>query len=118
MRQIKAFIRSSIVDKVVKSLEAAGAPGVTVSRVHGVGYGYDPEYFSLAPRDIAHAPQMVKVEVVCAAKAEDSLVKAIRDAAATGTPGDGIVFVSPVVRAVRIRTGEEGPGALSPRARP
>jgi hypothetical protein len=49
---------------VVRGLEAAGAPGITVLRVHGVGYGYEPEYFSLAPRDITHVPQEVKIEVL------------------------------------------------------
>jgi nitrogen regulatory protein P-II 1 len=117
MKEIKAFVRSSSVDKVVKALEAAGAPGITVLRVHGVGYGYEPEYFSLAPRDIGRVPQEVKIEVVCAARDADRLVQAIVEVASTGSPGDGIVFVSPVERAVRIRSGEDGPGVLVPRVR-
>ncbi|MFS8068505.1 MAG: P-II family nitrogen regulator, partial [Byssovorax sp.] len=79
MRQIKAFVRCFVVDKVVKALEAVGVPGVTVSRVQGVGYGYEPEHFSLAPRDVTHAPQVAKVEVVCAAKDANRLVRAIVD---------------------------------------
>jgi nitrogen regulatory protein PII len=55
MKQVKAFVRSVAVDKVVKALDATGVPGVTVSRVHRVGHGYEPEHFSLAPRDVAHA---------------------------------------------------------------
>ena len=39
MRQIKALVRSVAVDQVIRALEAAGVPGVTVSTVHGVGYG-------------------------------------------------------------------------------
>ena len=34
--------------------------------------------------------------------------------AGSGRRGDGLVFVTPVERAVKIRTGREGPGALSP----
>lgn len=113
MRQIKAFVRGFVVDKVVKALEAAGVPGVTVSTVHGVGYGYEPEHFSLAPRDVAHAPQIAKIEVVCNAADADRLVGAIANAARSGLAGDGIVYVAPVERAVKIRTGQEGPEALA-----
>jgi nitrogen regulatory protein P-II 1 len=98
---------------VVKALEAAGIPGVTVSRVHGVGHGYDAVHFSLAPRDLKHSPQMAKVEVICTAADADRLVRAIVSAARVGEAGDGIVFVAPVERAVKIRTGQEGPEALA-----
>lgn len=113
MRQIKAFVRVSVVDKVLKAVEAAGVPGVTVSEVHGVGYGYEPEHFSLAPRDLAHAPRIAKVEIVCRAEDADRLVSAITREARTGLPGDGIVFVAPVERAVKVRTGQEGAEALA-----
>ena len=113
MRQIKAFVRSFVVDKVVKALEAAGVPGVTVSTVHGVGYGYEPEHFSLAPRDVAHAPQIAKIEVVCNVADADRLVRTIANAARSGLAGDGIVYVAPVERAVKIRSGQEGPEALA-----
>jgi len=66
MRLIKAFVGSVAVDQVVRALEAAGVPGVTVSTVHGAGYRYEPEHFNLAPRDVAHAPRIGKVEVVLA----------------------------------------------------
>lgn len=110
MKQIKAFIRTAVVEKVVRALEDASAPGITVSRVHGVGYGYEAESFSLAPRDLARTPEVAKVEVVCRAEDEARLVTAIVDAAHTGCAGDGIVFVAPVERAVKVRTVAEGLG--------
>lgn len=113
MKQIKAFVRSVVTDKVVKALEAAGVPGVTVSAVQGVGHGYNPEHFSLAPRDVRSAPKIAKVEVVCAAQDADRLVRAITEAARSGLAGDGIVYVAPVEHAVKIRTGQEGPEALA-----
>src|SRR3970040_3026783 len=96
MRQMKAFVRSVAVDNVVKALEAAGVPGVTVSTVHGVGYGYEPEHFTLAPRDVAHAPRIGKVEVVCRAQDTDRLVRAIADAARSGLAGGGVGYCAPV----------------------
>lgn len=96
-------------------LEAEGAPGITVSACHGVGYGYEPRLFTLAPADIRRAPKVAKVEVVCRTGDVDRLVAAIVEEARTGAGGDGIVFVSNVERAVRVRDGAEalGPGPES-----
>lgn len=112
MKSIKAFIRTSKVDDVVTALESARAPGITVSRVHGVGYGYDSYHFRLAPRELAHTPEVAKIEVVCADEDLDRLVQTISDSARTDSRGDGILFVTPIERAVRIRTGEEGDDVL------
>lgn len=113
MKLIKAFVRTERVDEVVRALEDAGAPGITVSRVHGVGYGYDPYLFTLAPSEVARTPEVSKVEIVCRREDLDRLLDTVIEAARTGTRGDGIVFVTPVERAIKIRTGDEGPQALS-----
>jgi nitrogen regulatory protein PII len=54
----------------------------------------------------------VKLEIVVGDPQADEVVVAITAAAATGKIGDGKIFVSPVGRAVRIRTGEQGEEAL------
>ncbi len=112
MKLLKAFIRTTKVDDVVRALREAGAPGITVSRVHGVGYGYEPMLFHLAPSEIRTAPEVAKVEVVCDDQCVDVLLTALLQAAHTGYAGDGIVFVTPVERAIKIRTGDEAPQAL------
>jgi len=112
MRLIKAFVRTTRVDEIIRSLEASGAPGITVSIVHGVGYGYDPYLFNLAPNELRRAPELAKVEVVCLRTDVDRLVAAVVRAARTGAGGDGIVFVTPVERALKVRNGAEGPAAL------
>ena len=93
MRELKAFVRTRRVDAVIQALRRAGAPGVSVSRVHGVGYGYEPVDFTLAPSELRKAPEVAKVEVVCADCDCDRLVGILAGAARTGDPGDGIVFV-------------------------
>lgn len=112
MKLIKAFVRTSRVDEVVRALEAAGAPGITISRVHGVGYGYEPMLFTLSPSEYSKTLEVSKVEVVCCREDADCLIEALAKAARTGVHGDGVVFVTPVERAVKIRTGEEGTEAL------
>jgi nitrogen regulatory protein P-II 1 len=114
MKLLKAFVRTRKVDDVIRALETAGAPGITVSCVHGVGYGYDPFLFTLAPRELPKTPEVAKVEVVCGDEDADRLLAALVEAARTGSKGDGIVFVTAVERAVRVRSGEEGDAVLVP----
>lgn len=108
MKLIKAFVRTDRLDEVVQALEQAGAPGITVSSVHGVGYGYEPFLFTLAPGEVKKTPRVAKVEVVCGEANVDGLCDVIMRCARTGQAGDGILFVTPVERAMRIRTGEGG----------
>jgi nitrogen regulatory protein P-II 1 len=113
MKEIKAFLRTSKVDDVIRALRRSHAPGITVTRVHGVGYGYEPYLFTLAPSELKKTPEVAKLEVVCRDEELDDLLTTILEAAHTGSPGDGIVFVTPVERAVKIRTGDEFPQALN-----
>lgn len=112
IKELKAFVRTDRLDQVVCALEDAGAPGITVSQVHGVGYGYEPFLFTLAPSELAKIPRVAKVEVVCTEEMVEALRQTIIDAARTGEPGDGIIFVTPVEEATKIRTGEEGAACL------
>lgn len=112
MRLIKAFVRTMRINDIIRALQGAGAPGITVSIVHGVGYGYDPYAFSLSPGELQRTPELAKVEVVCRAEDEERLMAALVAAARTGAGGDGIAFVTPVDRAVKIRTGERDAAAL------
>lgn len=112
MKLLKAFVRTHKLEEIVRALEAAKAPGITVSRVHGVGYGYAPNMFTLSESEMSRAQTMAKVEVVCADTQVDHLVDALISSAQTGLRGDGIVFVTEVERAIRIRTKEEGAAAL------
>ncbi len=115
MKLLKAFIRTSKVDDVISALRAAGAPGITITRVHGVGYGYEPLLFNLAPSEINKAPEVAKIEVVCDDDCVDRLIGEVLRVARTGFSGDGIVFITPVERAIKIRTGAEAPRSLDPR---
>ncbi len=112
MKEIKAYVRARKVDEVIRALRRSGAPGITATRVHGVGYGYEPYLFTLAPSELSKTPEVAKLEVVCEDHCADAAVEVIVNAARTGDPGDGIVFVTEVERAVKIRSGAEGSAAL------
>lgn len=112
MKLLKAFIRIGCVDTVVRALRSAGAPGITISHEHGVGYEYDPKQYTFAPGVEGKAPEVAKLEVVCTLDDVDRLLRTIVETAGSGCRGDGIVFVTPVERAVKIRNRAEGPVAL------
>ena len=112
MRLIKAFVRREKIDDVLWNLQGAGAPGITISLVHGVGYGYERHLAGLAPNDLSKTEEVCKVEVVCHNEQVDGLIGVLVTTARTGHKGDGMAFVTPVERAIRIRTGEEGYQAL------
>ncbi len=115
MKEIKAYIRRSCVNKTVNELEKAGAPGITIVEVHPVGYGYEPNYFeehfgdAIKRYNLLH---IVKLEVVCADRDLDRFVRLVREVCCTGAKGDGMIFVTEVFGATRIRDGASGEEAL------
>ena len=113
MKEIKAYIRTDAVVGTVEALNEANAPGITVVTVHPVGYGFDPNFFLAGKTDpVKYFPSITKLEVVCKDADVDRFVEIISGASYTGTQGDGMIFVSPVERAVKIRTSEQGEKAL------
>lgn len=116
MKEIKAYVRKSRIKAVVNALQAAQAPGVTVVEVHPVGYGYEPNYFEPGfEQDLLKRYkylEIVKLEVVCTDSDLEKLVQVIQHEGHTGERGDGMIFVTDVGEAVRIRTGARGEQSL------
>ena len=107
MRQITAIIKPFKLDEVREALAECGVNGLTVTEVKGFGRqkGHT-ELYRGAEYVVDFLPK-VKVEVVVRSEDVDACVDAIVQSARTGKIGDGKIFVSPVERIVRIRTGEE-----------
>lgn len=115
MKEIKAYIQRCCVNRVVGELEVAGAPGITIVEIHPVGYGYEPNYFEPQFSDAFKRYsylRVVKLEVVCADRDVDRLIRVVQKACATPAKGDGMIFVTDVCSAVRIRDGAHGEEAL------
>jgi nitrogen regulatory protein PII len=112
MKLITAVIKPHKVDEVIDALRSAGIQAITVTEVKGFGrQGGHTETYRGAEYVIDLLPK-VKVELVVPTEDADKVVTAIADAARTGKIGDGKIWVSPVERVVRIRTGEQGDDAL------
>jgi len=112
MKKIEAIIKPFKLDEVKDGLKAIGITGLTVSEVRGFGrQGGHTETYRGAEYQIDFVPK-VSLSVVVDDGQADQVVDAITAAAATGKIGDGKIWVTPVDRLVRIRTGEEGAQAI------
>lgn len=107
MKMIKAIIRPERLEFVKKALETSGIFGMTVMPVEGRG---DQKGISLQYRGGAIKVDMipkVQIEIVVRDKDTDATIQVICTNARTGKIGDGRIFVLPVERSIRVRTGEE-----------
>jgi nitrogen regulatory protein P-II 1 len=112
MIKIEAIIRPNKLDDVKAALDALGVQGMTVSHVMGSGKQRGRTQHYRGQEYVVNLLDKIKLETVVSDSEADSVVKAITKAAATGEIGDGKVFLSRIDNAVRIRTGEEGDGAI------
>lgn len=112
MRLITAIIKPFKLDEVRAALSDLGVSGMTVSEVKGFGRqrGHT-ELYRGAEYVVDFVPK-ARIEVAVKAELVDQIVEAIVKAARTGKVGDGKIFITPVERAIRIRTGETDASAL------
>jgi nitrogen regulatory protein P-II 1 len=112
MKKIEAIIKPFKLDDVREALSEIGVTGMTVIEVKGFGRqkGHT-ELYRGAEYVVDFLPK-VKIEAVVAEDQIDRCIEVIASAARTGKIGDGKIFVTPVDRVVRIRTGEENESAI------
>ncbi len=112
MKKIEAIIKPFKLDDVREALSEIGVTGMTVLEVKGFGRqkGHT-ELYRGAEYVVDFLPK-VKIEAVVAEDQVDRCVEVITEAARTGKIGDGKIFITPIERIVRIRTGEEDASAI------
>ncbi len=109
---ITAIIRPHSLDAVKEAVRGVGVLGITVTEVKGFGrQGGHTETYRGAEYTIDFLPK-VKLELLVPTEDADKVADAIVQAAQTGKIGDGKIWVAPVDRVIRIRTGEMGDDAL------
>ena len=112
MKRIEAIVRPEKLQEVKAALVEMGATGMTLEDVRGFGRqkGQTSTY-----RGISYTVEFLTKKRLILVVSDDWLertLQTIATAAATGTIGDGKIFVSSVEEAIRIRTGETGEVAL------
>jgi len=111
MKKIEAIIRPERLSDVQKALVKAGYKGMTIIRVEGQGDnpGRTMSAGRAAGTLTVYTLAKIKLEIVISDDNTEDVMNIIKDSAATGRPGDGRIFVSPIIDAVRIDTGETEP---------
>jgi nitrogen regulatory protein P-II 1 len=112
MKKIEAIIKTHKLDEVKEALNAIGIAGMTISEVKGYGRqkGHK-EVYRGAEYVVDFLPKL-KMEIIVDAEQVDQVIEAIVSAARTGKIGDGKIFVLPVEKIIRVRTGETDSEAI------
>lgn len=106
MKMITAIIKPFKLEEVREALAECGVTGLTVTEVKGFGRqkGHT-ELYRGAEYVVDFLPK-VKIEIAVSSEDAERCVDAIVASARTGKIGDGKIFVMPVEKIVRIRTGD------------
>jgi len=106
MKMVMAIIKPERFEFVKKALEDKGFISMTISEVEGRGEqkGITLEY--RGGKMVVDVLPKIKLEIVVRDKDVDELIATITGAAKTGKIGDGKIFILPVEKSIRIRTGE------------
>ncbi len=114
MKLITAVVRPERVQQVKEALFQAGIKGLTLSRVSGHGGEQEVVERYRGTRVIVEFHDKVEFKMAVSEPFVDIAIEAICKGARTGEVGDGKIFVTPMERVIRIRTGEEDNSALTP----
>ena len=112
MKKIEAIIQPHKLQDVKDALSQIGINGMTISEVRGYGRqkGHKEIYRGMEYQ-VDLLPK-VKLEMVVSEDRAEETIRTVISSAVTGKIGDGKIFVSDVMEAIRIRNDERGEAAL------
>ncbi|MBU0942855.1 MAG: P-II family nitrogen regulator [Proteobacteria bacterium] len=112
MKKIEAIIKPFKLDDLKEGLGELGITGMTISEVKGFGRqkGHT-EIYRGAEYVVDFIPK-IKVETVVKTEMVDMVIEKILSSVQTGSIGDGKIFVTPIDKVCRIRTGETDEDAI------
>ena len=108
MKLIIAYIRPEKLNDVKQALYAKEIYSLSVTNILGSGRqkGFTETYRGVQME--VNLLKKVRLEIGVNDDFEEKAIEAIRKAGQTGSEGDGVIFVTELAKALRIRTGEDG----------
>jgi len=114
VKLVVAIVRPERANDVLEALYRAEVTGLSISRVQGHGGETDRVETYRGTTVKMELSEKVRFEIGVSDHFVEPTVRAILSSARTGDVGDGKVFVMPVEKVYRIRTGEEDQAAVTP----
>ena len=114
MKLVTCIVRPERLHAVKEALFQVGVTGMTLERVSGHGGEQEVVEHYRGSALVLEFHDKVKIEMAVSEPFVEATIQAILAAARTGEVGDGKIFVQPLDRVVRIRTGERDVAALTP----
>jgi nitrogen regulatory protein P-II 1 len=114
LKLVIGIVRPEQANEVLEALYRAEVRGFSVSRVQGHGGELDRVETYRGTTVKMGLSEKVRFEVAVSDDFVETTVEALAEGARTGDVGDGKIFVLPLERAVRIRTGDTDHGAVTP----
>ena len=112
MKKIEVIIKPFKLDDVKEAILKLGVTGMTITEVKGFGRQKGHKEIYRGAEYVVDFLPKVKMEVVVPTGLVPGVVDAIKENAYTGQIGDGKIFILPIEKAIRIRTGEEDGDAI------
>ena len=124
MKEVLAVIRMNKMNETKRALADAGVSSLTARKVVGRGKGKvdylllqgAEEGYDEAIQQLGPGPKLIPkrmINMIVPDDKVDLVVKTIIKVNKTGSPGDGKIFVEPIMDAIRVRTGEAGDAAIA-----
>jgi nitrogen regulatory protein P-II 1 len=117
LKLVIGIVRPEKANDVLEALYRAEVRGVSISRVQGHGGELDRVETYRGTTVKVGLEDKTRFEIAVSDEFVEATIEALRDGARTGQVGDGKIFVVPLERAVRIRTGESDRAAVTPVAK-
>jgi len=114
MKLITAIVRPDKLNDVLEALFKRDVRGLTLSRAQGHGGEIEQVETYRGTTVKMELVDKVRIEIGVSEPFVETTVEAVMEAARTGEVGDGKIFVMPVEKIYRIRTGEEDTSAVTP----
>ena len=114
MKLVIAIVRPEKANDVLEALFRSDVQGLTISRAQGHGGETDKVETYRGTTVKVELQEKVRFEIGVSDHFVEPTVRTVLDAASTGEVGDGKIFVLPVEKIFRIRTGEEDRAAVTP----
>jgi len=118
VKLVIAIVRPERANDVLEALYRASVRGLSMSRIQGHGGELDRVETYRGTTVKMGLSEKVRFEIAVSDHFVERTVQAIRQGARTGQVGDGKIFVVPLDKVIRIRTGEEDTDAVTPRPQP